>query len=321
MEFFAPSKLYIEKLKIVYYNQRMKFAVIGLGYVGSTIAVLLSRQHDVFVFDKNEERLNAIANRHSPIGDSLMEDLLQNEDLSLTASNNISDSISGADYIIIATDTKLDPEKGALDTTSIHQVLKAVTSSCSTAPYPTIIIRSTVPIGFTEALRDQYPEYEFLFCPEFLREKSAMEDVLNPMRVVIGYNGSSSNAKKCADGFGAATLECIDTKSAPVLYASTTEAEAIKLFSNSYLALRVSFFNELDTFASVKGLDSERIIKGVCLDSRIGDYYNVPGPGFGGHCLPKDTRQLIADFKSSDVPELLLQAALEENELRKEFVK
>lgn len=299
----------------------MKITVIGLGYVGSTLAVLLSRQHDVFVLDKNQELVKAISEGHSPIGDPKMEECLQNEDLRLFIPQDSAEAFDGVDYVLIATNTQLDPEKGALDTSSIYAVMEDVISSCDMSAPPVIAIKSTIPTGFTDALKKQYPEFEYLFCPEFLREKTAMEDVLNPSRIIIGYDDTSAGGKVAAENFGAALLACVDDPSTPLLYTNIPEAESIKLFSNSYLALRLSFFNELDTFASVRGLDSSLIIKGVCMDPRIGDYYNVPGPGFGGHCLPKDTRQLIADFNNAKVPELVIHAALEENELRKEFVK
>ncbi|MBQ6624126.1 MAG: UDP-glucose/GDP-mannose dehydrogenase family protein [Mogibacterium sp.] len=298
----------------------MKITVFGLGYVGSTLAVLLSRQHDVFVLDKNEQLVDAIRNDRSPIGDAKMEECLQKEALNLFTPKEVAEAVDGADYIFIATNTQLDPEAGILDISSIHRVMESVISSYDKSAPPVIVVKSTVPTGFTEDLKRRYPEFDFLFCPEFLREKTAMEDVLNPSRIIVGYDETSTNGKSAAEKLGAAILSCVDDSSTPLLYTSIPEAESIKLFANSYLALRLSFFNELDTFATVRGLDSSLIIKGVCLDPRIGDYYNVPGPGFGGKCLPKDTRQLIADFDNAEVPELVIRAAVEENELRKEFV-
>ena len=304
----------------------MRITVVGSGYVGSTTAVLLAKQHDVFMLDKNVERVNNLNNRQSPIGDVLMEEALADDSLNLTATTDSKVAFDEAEYIIIATNTNLDPETGVLDVTTVRCVVDDIASffneKISAQPgrehnAPTIVIKSTVPTGLTEELQSAYPQFVFLFCPEFLREKTAMEDVLNPSRIIVGWVDASN--MKQAETLADLIYSCVDKKDAPILITTSSEAEAIKLFSNSYLALRIAFFNELDTFAKVRGLDSERMIKGVCMDPRIGDWYNIPGPGFGGNCLPKDTRQLVADFDS--VPEFLIRAALEENEVRKEFTQ
>ena len=294
----------------------MKITIVGLGYVGSAYAVLFSRVHEVAALEINEDRINAINSKRSPIGNALMEDILKNEKLSLKATSNSEEAFKDAEYIMIATDTRLNETGDVLDTSSISNVMDAICKAQFKSKAPTVIVKSTVPTGFTAKLQEEFPDFRFIFSPEFLREKTVMEDVLNPTRIVVGCDGE----KEAAEIFAEAQIACSDKKDIPLLYTSTAEAEAIKLFSNSYLALRVAFFNELDTFAQVKGLSTDKIIKGVCLDPRIGDYYNVPGPGFGGHCLPKDTRQLVADFKAADTPEQLINAAIEENEIRKEFV-
>lgn len=295
----------------------MIITIVGLGYVGSAYAALFSRKHDVIAIDKDQSRVDALNEKISPVGNSLMEEILNKERSgSLTATTDCKRGYSDADYILIATDTRLSKDGESLETSSIYQVLESVSSIRSKTSPMTIVIKSTVPTGFTAKLQEEYPNFRFIFSPEFLREKTVMEDVLNPTRIVVGCDGE----KEAAEIFAEAQIACSDKKDIPLLYTSTSEAEAIKLFSNSYLALRVAFFNELDTFAQVKGLSTDKIIKGVCLDPRIGDYYNVPGPGFGGNCLPKDTRQLVADFKAADTPEQLINATIEENEIRKEFV-
>ena len=294
----------------------MKITIVGLGYVGSAYAVLFSRVHEVAALEINEGRINAINSKRSPIGNALMEDILKNEKLSLNATSNSEEAFKDAEYIMIATDTRLNETGDVLDTSSIYNVMDAICKAQFKSKAPTVIVKSTVPTGFTAKLQEEFPDFRFIFSPEFLREKTVMEDVLNPTRIVVGCDGE----KEAAEIFAEAQIACSDKKDIPLLYTSTAEAEAIKLFSNSYLALRVAFFNEIDTFAQVKGLSTDKIIKGVCLDPRIGDYYNVPGPGFGGNCLPKDTRHLIADFQAADTPEQLINAAIEENEIRKEFV-
>lgn len=298
----------------------MKFVVFGLGYVGSSTAVLLSRKHDVYAIDLNEERVNDINARRSPIGDALMHEILQEKDVQLKAQTEYDTSLIDADYIIIATNTELNEETGVLNTTSVEAVIETIVTTVSETDSnhrPVIMIKSTIPVGFTKAMAKQYPTFTFMFCPEFLREKSAMDDVLRPNRIIVGYD--KDDAKQIAEAFVEGMVECFDEKDAPIVYTNTEEAEAIKLFSNTYLATRIAFFNELDSFAMYRGLDSNTIIRGVCLDPRIGDWYNVPGPGYGGACLPKDTRQLLSDFK--DLPETLIRGVIESNELRKEFVK
>lgn len=300
----------------------MKIAVIGSGYVGSSCAVLLSRRHAVSIFDINAERIAALSCGRSPIGDAEMERMLSHEELDLSATTDHAAALSGADYAVIATNTELDADTGRLNTASVESAVRAVAEHfCANEPEagrkpPVIVIKSTVPTGYTQELKARFPQFTFLFCPEFLRERTAMLDALHPSRVIVGYDGGEcESAARC---FAQALLSCVEAQAVPLLFMGTAEAEAVKLFSNSYLAVRVAFFNELDSFAAHKGLNSASIIKGCCLDPRIGDFYNVPGPGFAGSCLPKDTRQLIADF--GELPEELIRAALRANEQRKAFV-
>ena len=298
----------------------MTIAVFGLGYVGSTLAALLARRHQVFALDKNKERAEAVCQGRSPIGSPLMETVLQEAGARLKAGNDPQEALAEAEFVVIATNTELDTASGRLNTASVEEIVERIAREgekglFSGRAFPVIVIRSTVPTGFTEKLQKKYPAYSFLFCPEFLREKTAMEDVLSPSRLIIGREKGGEEA---ALSWSKLVISCLD-KEVSLLYTSTAEAEAIKLFSNSYLALRIAFFNELDTFARIKGLDTDTLIKGVCRDPRIGDYYNVPGPGFGGNCLPKDSCQLAADF--GEIPEHLIRAAIKANEYRKEFME
>ena len=311
----------------------MNILVIGLGYVGSTLAAMLGRQHDVFVLDINHEKALDFQNKIAPINDGSLKAILEKEELSITAKKDLSGGYVNSentsvapDYIFISVPTNLNEETGTLDMTKIETVIDSIADVFGTSQQsnvdmiPTIVIKSTLPIGTTRKLKEKHPDFTILFCPEFLREKTAMDDALNPSRIIIGCDDESELAEGgTADKLANILMECTENHDAPLIFTGTEEAEAIKLFSNSYLAMRVAYFNELDSFAKVRGLDSAVIIKGVSMDPRIGDYYNIPGPGFGGHCLPKDTRQLIADF--GEQPELLIRATLEANEIRKEFIK
>ena len=295
----------------------MKILIVGLGYVGSSIAVLLAAKHGVFALDKNKDRVDAVNAKRSPIADALMQERMQKSDLNLTATTDPAEAFAGADYIVIATNTPLDPSSGRLDTSTVESVVAGIAAHFAGVVHeadkaPVIIFRSTVPTGFTKEMQRKYPQFTFLFCPEFLREKTAMQDVVTPSRIIVGCE---EGGEASAEAFANLMVECVEDKDVPVLFTSSEEAESIKLFSNSYLAMRVAFFNELDSFATARGLNAETMIHGVCLDPRIGDWYNHPSHGFGGACLPKDTRQLVADF--NELPELIIRAAIEANELRK----
>ena len=302
----------------------MKIVIFGLGYVGSSLAVMLSRHNDVYVTDLDSARTDAIRNGKSPIGDLCMEKILKEENLNLTVSHNLEELFFDADYIVVATNTSLNEETGTLNTEPVESVIGNAVKYYTEADEknrPVIIIKSTVPVGYTKSMIEKYPDFTFLFCPEFLREKNAMEDRLQPNRLVAGCdekNKSQSAAREAAGKFAEIVLECSSKPDIPVVFTGTEEAEAIKLFSNSYLATRIAFFNQLDSFAKCRGLSTDDIIHGVCLDQRIGDWYNVPGPGYDGACLPKDIAQLTSDF--GDLPEALFKGVIKSNELRKEYV-